>query len=68
VRTRREQLSACVCILLTWDDARKALVDALRASGAMVLPLVVSAEAPVDLPAGVTLLEPGKVAEGLVAL
>jgi uncharacterized protein (DUF58 family) len=68
VRTRREQLSACVCILLTWDDARKALVDALRASGAMVLPLVVSAQPPDDLPAGVKLLAPGKVAEALVTL
>jgi uncharacterized protein (DUF58 family) len=68
VRTRREQLSACVCILLTWDDARKALVDALRASGAMVLPLVVSAQAPGDLPADVKLLAPGQIAEALVTL
>jgi uncharacterized protein (DUF58 family) len=68
VRARREQLSGCVCILLTWDEQRKALVDALRAGGAVVLPLVVSSQARSDLPAGVKLLTPGKIAEDLVRL
>lgn len=68
VRARREQLSGCVCILLTWDEQRKALVDALRAGGAVVLPLVVSAQAHSDLPAGVKLLTPGRIAEDLVSL
>ena len=68
VRARREQLSGCICILLTWDDERKALVDTLRAGGAVVLPLVVSAQPLADLPAGVRRLTPGKIAEELMTL
>ena len=68
VRARREQLSGCVCILLTWDEQRRALVEALRAGGAVVLPLVVSSQALSDLPAGVKLLTPGRIAEDLVSL
>ena len=68
VRARREQLSGCVCILLHWDDARRALLDAIRASGATVLPLLVAAAAPDDLPPGIRLLRPGQIAEGLAAL
>ena len=68
VRARREQLSGCVCILLGWDERRKALVDALRAGGTVVLPLVVSAQAPSDLPAGVKLLTPGRIGQDLVSL
>jgi uncharacterized protein (DUF58 family) len=68
VRTRREQLSGCVCILLTWDEQRKALVDALRAGGGVVLPLVVSTQAPPNLPSGIKLLTPGRIAEDLASL
>lgn len=68
VRARREQLSGCVCILLHWDDARRALLDAIRASGATVLPLLVAASAPDDLPPSIRLLRPGHIAEGLAAL
>jgi hypothetical protein len=68
VRARREQLSGCVCILLTWDEERKALVDTLRAGGAAVLPLVVSVRPLVDLPPGVRRLTPGKIAQELMTL
>ncbi len=68
VRARREQLSGCVCILLHWDESRRALLDAIRASGATVLPLLVAAAAPDDLPPGIRLLRPGHIAEDLAAL
>jgi hypothetical protein len=68
VRARREQLSGCVCILLTWDKQREALVATLRATGAAVLPLVVCAQAPAELPPGVRRLQPGRIAEDLAGL
>ena len=68
VRARRDQLSGCVCILLRWDEARRALLDAIGASGATVLPLLVAPAAPADLPPGIRLLRPGHIAEGLAAL
>ena len=67
-RARCGQLSGCVCILLHWDDARRALLDALRSSGATVLPLLVADQAPADLPSGITLLRPGQIAKGLATL
>jgi len=53
---------------LTWDERRKALIDALQAGGTVVLPLVVSAHAPSDLPAGVKLLTPGRIGQDLASL
>lgn len=38
---RAEELSACVCVLLAWDDARRELVARLRNSGVPLLVLVV---------------------------
>ena len=68
VCARREQLSGCVCILLHWDEARRALLDALRAGGATVLPLLIAAAAPDPLPAGIKVLHPGRIAQDLAAL
>ena len=68
VRGRREQLSGCVCILLRWDERRRVLLDALRASGASVLPLLIAAQAPQSVPPGVRVLHPGRIAEGLAGL
>jgi len=68
VRARREQLSGCVCILLAWDEQRRKLVDTLRAGGAVVLPLLVSAQAPLDLPPGIKVLTPGAIAQQLMTL
>ncbi|MBI2960184.1 MAG: DUF58 domain-containing protein [Betaproteobacteria bacterium] len=68
VRARCDLLSGCVCILLGWDEKRRALLEMLNANGATVLPLLVSASAPADLPARIRRLEPGKIAEGLALL
>lgn len=68
LQARREQFSACICILLCWDDARRRLLDNLRASGATVLALLVSPAAPADLAAGIVLLRPGQIEQDLAAL
>ena len=68
VRAKRELMSGCVCILLDWDDERKALLDTLHASGATVLPLLVSTRKPDALPPGIKVLAPGLIAEGLATL
>ena len=36
------ELSSCVCVLLAWDDARRALVESLRRSGVPVLVLLLN--------------------------
>ncbi|MBK6998794.1 MAG: DUF58 domain-containing protein [Rhodoferax sp.] len=68
LQARRAQFSACICILLCWDDARRQLLDTLRASGATVLALLVSPAAPADLPDGIVLLRPGQIEQDLAAL
>jgi uncharacterized protein (DUF58 family) len=67
---RHGALSGCICVLLAWDDDRKALVDQLIALGIETLALVVTAgpgeEAP--WPPHVHRLVVGQAAEGLARL
>jgi len=67
---RRENLSSVILILLSWDEERRKLAAALRATGADVRALLVCAErdAPPDPPPGVLLLVPGKIELGLAGL
>lgn len=70
VLERRARLSGCILVLLAWDDRRRGLVDALRASGLPLLVLVVvarGARAEVDAP-GVHALEAGRVEADLAGL
>ena len=39
---KRIDMSSCVCVLLAWDDARRALVESLRRSGVPVLVLLLN--------------------------
>jgi uncharacterized protein (DUF58 family) len=71
VAERHALLSGLVCVLVAWDDARRALVDHLRALGVPSLILVVSEDAALDAPleaAGARRLAPGRIAEGLARL
>ena len=70
VAGRRDSLSSVILILLSWDEERRKLAAALRASGAEVRALLVCAEqdAPRERPPGVVLLVPGKIEQGLAAL
>jgi uncharacterized protein (DUF58 family) len=73
VAERHHSLSGVICILVAWDDARRALVRHLRALGVPALTLLVTETA--DEPAdeelefeGVRRLVRGRVAEGLARL
>lgn len=71
VARRRGSLSGCICVLLAWDEGRRALVRRLRASGVPVRAVVVRAPGapalgPQDGP--VHALEAGRIAEGLASL
>ncbi len=60
-------LCACVCVLLTWDISRQALVQSLRVRGVQVLALVVAESVPPDAPP-VTLIPPQDPAPALARL
>jgi uncharacterized protein (DUF58 family) len=68
VLDRRAALSGCILILLAWDEARQALVRALRQSGVPLAVLLVSAQPPEAAPAWLRVLAPGKIQEGLALL
>jgi uncharacterized protein (DUF58 family) len=68
---RHGLLSGLICVLVAWDDARRALVDALRAVGVPSLVLLLSDRSALDAEleaAGVRRLVPGRIAEGLAQL
>ena len=66
VLTQRGALTSCIVVLLSWDDARRNFVDALRRTGVELRVLLVSETA--QAPSGVTLLHPSSVGAGLAAL
>jgi uncharacterized protein (DUF58 family) len=67
-RSRAGAISGTVLVLLGWDAARIAMVEAMRVAGSPLLVLCVTA-APLDeAPAWVRRLRPGRVAEDLAAL
>jgi uncharacterized protein (DUF58 family) len=70
VAARRESLSSVILILLSWDEERRRLAAALRATGAEVRVLLVCApgEAPAAPPPGVLRLVAGNIEQGLAGL
>ena len=56
VDERAAELSACVCVLLAWDEERRELVARLRRSGTPVLVLLMDDDTP-------TALDPGPMAD-----
>ena len=65
---KRGALSGCICILVRWDKERRAFIDDLHACGVTTRVLVVSERAIADRPPWLTVLEPGKIQEGLASL
>jgi len=68
VLAQRGALSSCILVLVHWDEARRKLLDALAGSGMEVRALLVCDEKPVDLPARVLALHPGRIEQGLARL
>lgn len=72
IEARRSLLSGCVCVLLAFDDERRALVASLRKAGVPVMAMVVATAAvlpdAVCAAEGLRRLEPGRIAEGLAGL
>jgi uncharacterized protein (DUF58 family) len=72
VAGRRDSLSSVILILLAWDEERRKLAAALRATGAQVRALLVrekdadAGEEPV--PGWVTVLHPGEIEKGLAGM
>lgn len=67
VRGHAAQLSAVVCVLLAWDEPRRALVEGLRAGGVPVTALVVGEEV-IEASPGLLHIHPERIAEGLARL
>lgn len=44
VRSRLSLLSGCICVFLTWDKDRQALIEQLQAAGIPVLVLIITTE------------------------
>lgn len=67
---RRVQLSSCILILLAWDGPRQELVQSLRALGLPLLVLVIAEpdRAPAGIPDWISVLEVGKIQQGLARL
>lgn len=66
---QRGALTSCILVLLSWDEARRDLVAALRASGIEVRVLLVCERAQAgEAPQGALPLHPGEIEPGLARL
>jgi len=67
---QRGALSGCIAVLLAWDAARRAFVQALARSGLEVRALLVCERGalPANLPSNVVALHPGEIEPGLARL
>lgn len=70
VAARRESLSSVILILLAWDEERRGLVSALRATGAEMRAMLVCPKdgMPERLPGWLVRLHPGEIESGLAGL
>jgi uncharacterized protein (DUF58 family) len=72
VSRRRDALSACLCVLMGFDEQRRELVRGLRALGIPVKAAVIAAAGELSdetcAKEGLHRLEPGRIAEGLAGM
>lgn len=69
VMTRTSMLSGCICIFITWDDARKKLVNYLRGLNVPTLVLIVTDDADkIDNLEHLHWLQLGSIQEGLLKI
>lgn len=65
---RRATLTSSMLVLIGWDEQRRELVRELRASGLPLLVMAVLNEPPLDAPAWLHVLVPGRIKQGLARL
>lgn len=68
VLTRRDTVSSVIAVLLAWDEPRRRFIAEARASGLEVRALLVTDSAQAADGAGLHLLRPGSIQQGLAAL
>jgi len=68
VLEHQRQVSGAVCVLVAWDDARRELVERLRAAGVPTRVVLVTDGSVTDTPADVHRVTVGRVAEDLLRL
>jgi uncharacterized protein (DUF58 family) len=68
ILAKRRALTGCICVLLAWDEPRRQLARALLAQGLALRVIAVSATPPDDRPAWLTVVEPGRIEEGLARM
>lgn len=68
VTARRAMLTGSICILLSWDDARREFIRALRMLGVPLLVLVVTDQPVTEREPWLHVIDPSKVQEGLARL
>ncbi|MEO1623421.1 MAG: DUF58 domain-containing protein, partial [Cyanobacteria bacterium J06632_3] len=78
VRSRFSLLSGCICVFLTWDSDRKALIEQLQAANIPTLGLIITTENDLaesldrsclkNAQSSLHVLTPGKIQEGLLNL
>lgn len=61
-----QRLSSCIVVLLAWDEARRAFIGGLRASGLEVRALLVSADQKPE--SGLLIVDPANIEAGLAKL
>ena len=64
----QRQVSGAVCVLVAWDDARRELVERLRAARVPTRVVLVTDGAATDTPPDVLRVTVGRVAEDLLRL
>jgi hypothetical protein len=72
VASGRDELSGCLCVLLAFDEGRRALLRELRGSGIHVAAAVIATARDLSdevcAKEGLHRLEPGRIAEGLAGM
>lgn len=57
VRSRLSLLSGCICVFLTWDEDRRALIEQLQTAGIPVLVLIIATKAGLSTPPDTSCLQ-----------
>lgn len=65
---QRGELSACVCVLLSWDETRAAFLAQLQTLGLPLQIWLIHAQPPQPCPPGLHVLQPGQIDADLIAM